>query len=409
MKQRWVRTLAGTGICPICYCDKKPFHVPAQCPLLADLNLKIVAGSPAPAPAPGGGGSAPAPTPSALLSVPGTRPASAGSDAVSSPPAATVAPSGLTALVTRDGVKPDYDTDEDFTWDGDEPAISASVATKLTSSVLPYSTTPLCCYAQVGVPVSPSVAYTTTISLLLSITQILDRLSLTPSAPTSVGRFAVADTGATDHMVPDKLAFISYKHVIGLNVRMGNNSYVPVQGRGSAIFALNGKRVLIQNVLHVPGLAVPLYSLQTHLSQRGCGFFGSASSGFLVYFLTFVLSVHTSVDCHLSFEPLSSSAPLDTLHYAQPRCIPNYYPSEMSPSSSTASPSRVLPALNEDDVSPSPSSDSPSVCSESSAPPCELSDPIHESMAPPSPSALVDLNSVSRQLQQLIATVGQIR
>jgi hypothetical protein len=209
-------------------------------------------------------------------------------------------------------------------------------------------------------------------------------------------------------MVPDKLAFISYKRGIGLNVRMGNNSYVPVQGRGSAIFALNGIRVLIRNVLHVPGLAVPLYSLRTHMSQRGCGFFGLASSGFLVYFPLFVLSVNTSVDCHLSFEPLGLSAPLDTLHYALPRCAPNYYPSEMSLSSSTASPSRVLPALIEDDVSPSPSSDSPSVCSESLAPPRESSDPIHESTAPPSPSVLVDLNSVSHQLQQLIATVGQI-
>jgi hypothetical protein len=145
------------------------------------------------------------------------------------------------------------------------------------------------------------------------------------------------------------------------------------------------------------------------MSQRGCGFFGLASSGFLVYFPTFVLSVDTSVDCHLSFEPLGSSAPLDTLHYAQPRCAPNYYPSEMSPSSSTASPSHVLPVLIEDDVSPSLSSDSPLVCSESSAPPHESLDPIHESMAPPSPSASVDLNSVSHQLQQLIATVGQIR
>jgi hypothetical protein len=97
-------------------------------------------------------------------------------------------------------------------------------------------------------------------------------------------------------MVPDKLAFISYKFISNLNVWMGNNSYIPVQGRGSAIFSLNGKRVLIWNVLHVPGLAVPLYSLRTHMTQRGCGFFGSESSGFLVYFPEFVLSVDTSVD-----------------------------------------------------------------------------------------------------------------
>ena len=79
-------------------------------------------------------------------------------------------------------------------------------------------------------------------------------------------------------MIPDKSSFISYHSVSGLNVRMGNNSYIPVLGQGTTIFGLNGKRVLIRNVLHVPGLAVPLYSLRTHMAQPGCGFFGSKSS-----------------------------------------------------------------------------------------------------------------------------------
>jgi hypothetical protein len=98
---------------------------------------------------------------------------------------------------------------------------------------------------------------------------------------------------------------------------MGNNSYVLVLGHGIAIFALNGKRILVGNVLHVPGLAVPHYSLCTHFIQQGCGFLGTRESGFLVYFPTFVLSVDTAVDCHLSFDRLSHSAPLHTLHYVQ--------------------------------------------------------------------------------------------
>ncbi len=77
---------------------------------------------------------------------------------------------------------------------------------------------------------------------------------------------------------------------------MGNNSYNPV-------FALNGKRILVRNVLHVLGLAVPLYSLRTHITQRGCGSIGTRESGFLVYSPTFVLSVDTAIDCHLSFDP----------------------------------------------------------------------------------------------------------
>ena len=165
----------------------------------------------------------------------------------------------------------------------------------------------------------------------------------------------VADTGATDHMVPDKSAFVSYKSVTGLSVRMGNNYYVPVLGRGAAVFALNGKRVLVRNVLHVPSLAVPLYSLRTHVSQRGCGFIGTKDSGFLVYFPTFVLSVDMAVDSHLSFETLGRSALLYTLDYVQPRCPPALYPSEVAPALSTAAPSpasRVV--IEDDDASASP-------------------------------------------------------
>jgi hypothetical protein len=156
------------------------------------------------------------------------------------------------------------------------------------------------------------------ISFPTSITRLINKLSLSPTAPLFNGHFAVADSRATDHMFPDKSSFISYKIVSGLQVRMGNNLYIPVLGHGTAIVALNGKRVLVWNSLHVPGLATPLYSLCAHMHQSGCGFVASDLTGFLVYFPTFVLSVGTSVDCHLSYEPLGSCTPLKTLHYAQP-------------------------------------------------------------------------------------------
>ncbi len=119
---------------------------------------------------------------------------------------------------------------------------------------------------------------------------------------------------------------------------MGNNSFVPVLSRSTAIFSLNGQHVLVQNVLHVPGLAVPLYSLSAHLKQPGCGFFGTFEAGMLVYFPTFVLSVDTRTNCHLSYEPLGCSAPLSTLHCVQPQCAPTLYPSEVSPSTCNAMP-----------------------------------------------------------------------
>jgi hypothetical protein len=71
-------------------------------------------------------------------------------------------------------------------------------------------------------------------------------------------RFVVTDTGATDHMLPNKLVFISYKAILNLQVC-----------RGSVVVSLNGQRILIHNALHIPSLVVPLYSLRAHLTQRG--------------------------------------------------------------------------------------------------------------------------------------------
>ena len=85
---------------------------------------------------------------------------------------------------------------------------------------------------------------------------------------------------------------------------MGNNTYLPVLAWGSAIISLNGQRVLVRHALHVPGLAVPLYSLRAHFKPRGCGFIGSNNADMLVYFPSFVLSVDTSLDCTSSYKPL---------------------------------------------------------------------------------------------------------
>jgi hypothetical protein len=81
---------------------------------------------------------------------------------------------------------------------------------------------------------------------------------------------------------------------------MGDNSYL-LLGGGSAIISLDRQWILVQHVLHVPGLVVPLYSLCAHIKQRSCGFIGASDIGILVYFLRFVMSVDTSKDCHLEY------------------------------------------------------------------------------------------------------------
>ena len=165
---------------------------------------------------------------------------------------------------------------------------------------------------------------------------------------------------------------------------MGNNSYLLVLARGSAIISLNGQRVLVRNALHVPGLAMPLYSLKAHIQQPGCGFIGTNDAGMLVYFPSFVLSADTSSDCTLSYEPFGWSAPLSTLHYVQPRCRPLLYPSKNSPSSKTVS---KTPALIEDD---------PSVVNSDP--------PVVQSVRLPLPPS-VNLSHIASQLQSISASV----
>jgi hypothetical protein len=349
IKGRWARAMAGTGVCPICHRDEKPFHVPTQCPILPELGLKLIPCPPVKpslvATAPASASPAPSPSPT-----PAPSGRSAATDSTPLTESAT-APSGLAALVgpVDASAQDDYDTDEDFQWDGDESGPAFTDPPKLNKLVPLYST-PSCSHAQ-ALLAHPGASASQLISLPSRVKNILSKLSNLSPCPPNGGHLAVADTGATDQMIPDKSSFISYHLVSGLDVCMGNNSYIPVLGQGTAIFGLNGKRVLTRNVLHVPGLAVPLYSLHTHMAQPGCGFFGSESSRFLIYFPTFVLSMDTLVYCHLSYKPLGSCAPPGTLHYAQPRRSPTYYPSERALSSTAAAPPPPGPAFIKDDCS----------------------------------------------------------
>jgi hypothetical protein len=93
------------------------------------------------------------------------------------------------------------------------------------------------------------------ITLLRHLHQLIQRVSHASIGGFLSKCFAMADTGATDHMLPKNAAFTSYKLVSNLQVHMGNNSFLPVLGCGIAVISLNGQRVLIRNALHVPGLA----------------------------------------------------------------------------------------------------------------------------------------------------------
>jgi hypothetical protein len=146
-----------------------------------------------------------------------------------------------------------------------------------------------------------------------------------------------------DHMIPHKLAFISYKPATGRHIRMGNNSFAPILGTGSAIISINGKRILIRVCLHVPTLRNPLYSLHTHQRQRGCGHIGMHQLGMYIFFPSFIVKVNMDTDCHLSYELIGRSTSIDKLDYVQPVQAP-------SPSASTtATTTPSTPTVVEDE------------------------------------------------------------
>ncbi len=326
----WRCSLHRGVYCTICHSKEK--HHPLTCPMLATLNLKLIkvggslGGTGASSESPAGG-----PLASGTSGILGAKaavghPAAPSSD---SPPATA----RMTVAVVAEG---DKDSTDSFCWEGDEDSIMYVDALKPKALVSPFTSSspgPSCCSLSME-PDPPGLTCLATqsvddIVLPPTLVQLLLKAIPTTSNGTP-SRLVVADTGVTDHMVPDSGAFISYKSVHGLQVRMGNNSFAPVLGCGTAIILLKSQRLLIQNVLHIPGLCVPLYSLCAHLCQVGCGFLGSYKTGMHVYFPGMVLMVNTSLDCHMSYKPLGKTASLSLLHVVQSWCPPAAYPTEQS-------------------------------------------------------------------------------
>ena len=131
-----MRALSGRGICPICH-REGDHHAPAACPLLVELNLKLIKVAPV-----GSGSSlppaaAPAPSPS-----PGRRSAVTDENSASGSSGSVFAPSGLIAKVEA-AHGDNYDSGDEFRWDGnDNGSISATYAGVSPNLVFPSLFTP---------------------------------------------------------------------------------------------------------------------------------------------------------------------------------------------------------------------------------------------------------------------------
>jgi hypothetical protein len=333
----WCHSLRGSFYCAVCNRNNKQH--PLKCPYLGELGLKIIeVGGQGGGAKPGSslGGSSVSSASGGVKPTSSSPPAAAPTVVVSPPVLDSGSTSASAELMVA--VEPDNDRDkslvDDFWWYGDDDGADY----KPNGLVSNYF---LLCFqvSSKSVPALASHVGSVMCGLSSDSATLGDDIVLPPDlvssllcaiSPADLHHLVMGDTCATNHMLPDRSAFISYKSVWHLCIRMGNNSYAPVLGRGTAIISLNGQCLLIRNVLHVPALRVPLYSLCAHLHQCGCGFMGSFDMGMHVYFPGVDLSVDMSTDCHLSYKPLGKSALLSSLHYDQPWCPPVHHPAESS-------------------------------------------------------------------------------
>ncbi len=227
IKTWWTCALARTGICPICYCMNKPCHVPTLWSLLneLDLNLDIIHSGPAMQPA-AQSSKAPSPSPPSWR---GSE-ASVGGFLVSGSATSGMMASALPTLPVL--LRMIWMT----IFDGLVMKMVWTTATLLSLN-LPLL---VICHPPIILRLFPHHS----LPLLLPHASFLPNLYSLWSGLSARLWFGlceapilvVADTGTTDHMFPDALAFISYKPVMDLSVRMGNNLFVPVLGRALHFF-----------------------------------------------------------------------------------------------------------------------------------------------------------------------------
>ena len=344
---KWRNACKDTSdFCMICHnTSNKGGHHSKDCPILKQIGLKLVKRPPADGNDPASRvGESPAPAPSPVPNPPAPAPASDGGS--------TTTPGAFTAATEQES----YDSGEEFDYEGKyEGSVYSNVNSKPNVSDYPQAS------HATAEPISPAPHSSCRRSTSLTNTQGVSTvrlpklvLALLDNPPahstafpparhgTSEPSLIVADTGATDHMLPEKSAFISYRPVTGRRVRMGNNSFAPIVGCGSAVIAINGRRILIRECLHVPALRNPLYSLRAHQRQYGCGFIGMQGLGMFVFFPSFIVEVNTTTDCHLSYSAVGRACTMSALDYVQPI--------QSHGAAATASVPSPTPVLVEDDV-----------------------------------------------------------
>ena len=117
---------------------------------------------------------------------------------------------------------------------------------------------------------------------------------------------AILDSGATHHLWPSYDAFILYHCVHNQYVTLADNSNIPIAGKGVIAIKMGGKKIINNDVYHVPALRLPLFGLRIHRRILSCGYH-SDNDGVLVLFPTFSLEVDNKIDTYVECRSLGRS------------------------------------------------------------------------------------------------------
>lgn len=127
----------------------------------------------------------------------------------------------------------------------------------------------------------------------------------------------IIDSGATAHMDPHRRAFQSYKSLDpGYYVKLANEIKLPVAGIGRTAISMGGKYVVLSEVLHVPDLRSPLFSVSSHRRRQGCSFIAD-NSGISLTFPSFVLNIDDSTECMLPYRQHGQSVSARNFDYVE--------------------------------------------------------------------------------------------
>ena len=256
---------------------RNPEHLTCNCPILKNLGYKLEKQSGSDIPAHYAASRA---ATDAGLATAGTVPVPDPAPPAESQPGSSSAPGAFSASTEHES----YDSGDKFDYEGKadgamydtggktnassaystpscriasvEPESGSAAATVQASTATPGSVTGGPTHSMGGSTLQKDPRGVNTVYLPKTVLVLLKNppsQAIVPSPhPVNQTSLLVADSGATDHMLPDKSVFISYHPVSGRRVRMGNNSFAPILGHGTAVISLNGKKILIRDCLHVP-------------------------------------------------------------------------------------------------------------------------------------------------------------